>query len=148
MSVVGLRDILEEMADGIRDVLSSSDFPVQVEVGNVLFPTPPVVDVYRLGRSATDGAAFGDVAGALRVRVRARVTTADYDAGRSLLLSFCDETDDLYLLGALEADPTLNGKVTSLVLTSESDDTAYETPDGAGAHLGCHWDFLLHPAKS
>lgn len=147
MAVVGLRDILEEIADGIRDTLDSSTFPIQVEIGHVLFPSPPVIDVFRLGRSESESAAFGDIAGALRVRVRARVLTADYDSGASLLISFCDETDPLYLLGAIESDPTLNSKASSLRLLSESDDTAYETPDGT-AHLGCHWDFLIMPARS
>jgi hypothetical protein len=145
----GLRDILDEMASGVRDVVSSADFPVQVERGMILNPTPPTVDIYVTDPAREfSTAAFADVAGAYQITVRARVTTADNDTGQDLLISFMDDTDSLCIPLALFTDPTLNGNAASMDLVNVSGHRAYETPDGAGAHLGCQWDFLVVPVRS
>lgn len=144
----GLRGILDELTEVVRDTLTSVSFPVQVERGMVLNPSPPTVDIY-----VTDPArdfttsAFGDVAGAYQITVRARVLTADNDAGQDLLISFMDDEDALCLPLAVFTDPTLNGNAASLDLVSVSGHRAYETPDGS-AHLGAQWDFIVTPTRS
>lgn len=146
--MTGLRDILDEMTTQIRDTLSSVEFPIQVERGMVLNPSPPTVDVYVTDPARDFGTAgMGDVAGGYQITVRARVTTADNDSGQDLLISFMDDTDDLCLPLAVLADPTLGGLAASSTLTSVSGHRAYETPDG-GAHLGAQWDFIVTPART
>jgi hypothetical protein len=147
--VSGLRDILDEMASSVRDAISSTGFPVQVERGMILNPTPPTIDIYVTDPAREfSTAAFGDIAGGYQITVRARVTTADNDSGQDLLISFMDDTDDLCIPLALFSDPTLNGKATSMDLVTVSGHRAYETPDPERAHLGCQWDFLVIPAAS
>ena len=144
----GLRDILDEITDTIRSALASSQIACQVERGMVLNPSPPCVDVYVTDPSrdlSTPG--FGDVLGGYQITVRARVLTADNDAGQDLLISFMDDTDDLCIPLFLLDEPSLNGKAASTHLVSVSGHRAYETPDG-GAHLGCQWDWLVTPARS
>lgn len=145
----GLRVLLDAIADAIRAALSTANVAVQVERGMVLNPSPPTVDVY-----VTDPArdfrtsAMGDMAGGYQITVRARVHTADNDAGQDLLISFMDDTDPLCVPLAALTDPTLDGKAASMDLVAVSGHRAYETPDGEGAHLGCQWDFLVTPART
>lgn len=144
----GLRGILDEMTDTLRDGLASADVAIQVERGMVLNPSPPVVDIY-VTDPARDfqSSGFGDIAGAYAITARARVTTADNDAGQDLLISFMDDTDDLCIPLILLTDPTLNGAAAGMDLVFVSGHRAFETPDG-GAHLGAQWDFLVTPAQS
>lgn len=148
MADTGLRDILDEITTAVRAELASLTFPIQVERGMVLNPTPPTVDIYVTDPSRDfTTAAYGDVAGAYQITLRARVTTADNDAGQDLLISFMDDTDPLCLPLALLTDPTLNGTAASVDLVSVSGHRAYETPSG-DAHLGAQWDFIVTPARS
>lgn len=149
MADTGLREILDEMATVVRTAVSTLTFPIQVERGMVLNPTPPTIDVYVTdpARDLRSGG-FGDIAGGYQVTVRARVHTADNDAAQDLLISFMDDTDDLCLPLAVLEDPTLNGVAVSVNLISASGHRAYETPDGLNAHLGCQFDFVVHPARS
>ena len=149
MASYGLRDILDEMADVIREAVSETTFPIQVERGYVLNPTPPTVDVYVTDPARDfDTAGMGDIGGGYQITVRARVPTADNDSGQDLLISFMDDTDELCIPLAISTDPTLNGLAASTNLVSVSGHRAYETADGRDAHLGCQWDFLITPARS
>lgn len=144
----GLRGILDEMTSAVDDALAGLDVTVQVDRGMVLNPSPPTIDIY-VTDPARDfqSSGFGDVAGAYAITVRARVTTADNDAGQDLLISFMDDTDDLCIPLIVMTDPTLNGAAAGMDLAFVSGHRAFETPDG-GAHLGAQWDFLVTPAQS
>ena len=144
----GLRDILDEAVTILRTGLANVP-GVQVERGMIFNPTPITVDVYVTDPAREFSlAGMGDVAGAYQITVRARVTTADAGAGQDWLVSFMDDTDPFCIPLLLLTDPTLNGKATSMDLVNVSGHRAYETPDGAGAHLGAQWDFLVTPARS
>lgn len=145
----GLRDILDEMVSQVSSGLSALPWEVQVARGMLLNPTPPAVDIYVTdpARDFTT-AAFGDVAGAYQITVRARVETADNDAGQDLLISFMDDTDEFCIPLTVLSDPTLNGKAASTNLVAVSGHRAYELPDGINAHLGAQWDFVVTPARS
>jgi hypothetical protein len=149
LGLSGLRDVLDEMVSVLRDALDDVDVDIQVERGMVLNPSPPTVDVY-VSDPARDftAAGFGDIAGGYQVTVRARVLTADNDAGQDLLISFLDDEDDLCLPLLLFADPTLNGKATSMDLVAVSGHRAYETPEPTVAHLGAQWDFIVTAVRS
>lgn len=147
MADTGLREILDAMVEELQ-ALTASSFPMQVERGMVLNPTPPTIDVYVTDPPRDfDYAAFGDIAGGYQITARARVTTSDNDAGQDLLISFMDDTDELCIPAVFDAEPTLNGLASSMALVGCSGHRAYETPDG-NAHLGCQFDFLVLPARS
>lgn len=101
-------------------------------------PTPPSIDIYpgdQFGN--TDGSGFGGISGEVIFTVRARVTTADHEAGQDLLVTFMDEEEDLSIAVALMADQTLNGKAASVYVEGPSGFTLYEDSGRGGALLGC-----------
>lgn len=140
-----MAQIMEEMADQIRTaVVSVTDVDVQVEPRMVLSPTPPTIDIYP-GNVARDqpSAAFDDVNGGYFFTVRARVNTADQDAGQDLLLAFMDDTNDLCIAVALLDEPTLNGYASSLDVRDVSGYRLFEHPSGEGAYLGFEFTALV-----
>jgi hypothetical protein len=152
MATGGLRDILEAMRVQIQamvDGAAPSNIDVQVEKGIVVNPTPPTIDMYpgSLSRE-TDSAAFDDIYGGYLITVRARVATGDTDAGQDLLLRFMDDTDELSIAEALDADPTLNGWASSLTLRDPTGYTIFSDPGGEGALLGFSFTAVVLPAVS
>ena len=150
MATATMAEIMGEMADQIRAaVVAVTDVDVQVEPRMVLNPTPPTIDIYP-GDDARDpsSAGFDDVAGGYFFTVRARVSTADADAGQDLLLAFMDDTDDLCLAVALLDEPTLNGYASSLDVRSVTGYRLFEHPSGEGAYLGFQFTTLVLPAES
>jgi hypothetical protein len=89
MANAGLRTIRDEMADQIRAAMAAvTDIDVQVEPRWVPNPTPPCIDMYP-GASPRDretAAMSADDDEGYYITVRARVTTADSDAGQDLLV--------------------------------------------------------------
>ncbi len=112
-------------------------------------PSPPTIDIYP-GDSVTDNgtAGFDDVTGGWFINVRARVLTADYDAGQDDLLAFMDDEDDRSVVLAVFDEPTIGGTATSVDLRSQTGYTLFPTADGSGGYLGCLWTFLIIPARS
>jgi len=112
--VAGLVDIMDAMVAQIAAAVSD-DYDVQVFAGVLWNPTPPTIDVYPGGLARNgETASFDDISGGYLFTVRARVLTADIEAGQQLLWRFMDDTDDMSIAGALMADPTLNGYADSL----------------------------------
>lgn len=147
--VSGMAEIMDAMADQIRGVVDDvTDVAVQVEPRMVLNPTPPTVDIYP-GDSArlAESAAFDDDGGYL-FTVRARVSTADQDAGQDLLVAFMDDEDPLCLGLALIADATLAGHAASVDIRDVSGYRLFEHPSGEGAFLGFQFTAIVIPAKS
>lgn len=145
-----MAQLMEEMADQIRDAVSSvTDVDVQVEPRMVLNPTPPTIDIYP-GDSARDqfSAAFDDIDGGYFFTVRARVNTADTEAGQDLLLAFMDDTNDLCLAQALYDDKTLNGYASSVDVRDVSGYRLFEHPSGEGAYLGFQFTALVLAGQS
>lgn len=145
-----LAEIQDEMATQIRTALADvTDVDVQVEPRMVLNPTPPCIDVYPGDPSMDqDLAAMNDLVGGELITVRARVTTADSDAGQDLLLALMDDEDALSILLALNEDLTLNGLAATLDVRSRSGYTLFPDPGGEGALLGCLWGVVVVKAKS
>ena len=145
-----MAQIMEEMADQIRAaVVAVTDVDVQVEPRMVLNPTPPTIDIYPGGAARDDAtAAFDDVNGGYLFTVRARVNTADQDAGQDLLLGFMDDTNDLCLGLALLDDPTLNGYASSLDIRDVSGYRLFEHPSGEGGYLGFQFTALVLAGQS
>lgn len=144
-----LAQLMDELAAQFRDTLSGvTDLDVQVEGRMVLAPTPPSIDIYPGDPSDDqDFAAFGDLVGGEVLVVRARVSTADADAGQNLLLGLMDDEDDLSLLNAI-TDPTLNGLAASMHFRGRSGFREFPDLSGEGSLLGCLWDLVVVKAKS
>jgi len=146
----GLREIMDAMLSQIEDaVTSSGDFDVQVYRGALFAPSPPTVDFFPGGLARNGaGAAFDDISGGYLFTVRARVHTADQDAGQDLLLRFMDDTDSMCVAGALMADPTLNGLASSLAVRDLGGFVPYPYPGGEGELLGFSFTCEVIPAVS
>lgn len=146
----GLQDVLEAVADQIRNVLEAVDaVDVQVEPRMVLNPSPLTVDVYPGDPSRDeDSAAFDEVSGGYLLTVRSRIHTADFDAAYDLLIALMDDEDGLSLANALLDDPTLNGWAAAIDVRNFSGLRAYEHPSGEGAHLGFQFTVLAIPGES
>ena len=145
-----LRQILDELADQIRNVYEAADeIDVQVEPRLVPNPTPPTIDMYPadLPRDP-DTAAYGDLAGAYLITVRARIATNDADAMQDLLVDMMDDQHDLSLLGAAFDDETLNGYASSMDLRDQTGFRVYEDTAGLGAYVGFQFTALVFPGDS
>lgn len=145
MATAGLMEIMDELAEHLRDWVSLvTDVDVQVEPRLILNPTPPSIDIYP-GDLARDlpTAAFDDISGGYLLTVRARVSTADSTAGQDLLLSFMDDQSTLSLGAAILDDPTLNGYASSVDITSQTGYVIYPDSGGEGALLGCQWTVIV-----
>lgn len=138
--VSGLTEIMDAMEAAITTAVASAAFPVQVRGRLIVNPTPPSIDIQPGQPSReNDLAGFGDIMGGLVFTVRARVTTADNEAGQDLLLAFMDDEHDLSIAAALEADQTLGGIVNSVDVEALTGYLPYSDPGGEGQLLGCEW---------
>lgn len=145
-----LPQLADEMADQIRSTVNAATtLDVQVEPRWVLNPSPPTVDIYPGDiQRDRETAGMGDLDGAYIFTVRARIGTADFDAGYDFLIALLDDEDDLSLAQALYDDPTLGGRAQDLDVRDATGMRAYEHPSGEGAHLGCQWTVLVWAGQS
>jgi hypothetical protein len=145
-----LAQILDEMADIVRGTLDDvTDVDVQVEPRIVLSPTPPTIDMFPTDPSNDQLlAGFADDVGGELITVRARVNTADSDAGQDLLLALMDDEDPLSLIAALNDDPTLNGTASDCAFRGRSGYVIVPDPGGDAAYLGCLFQYVVIKARS
>lgn len=136
MALATLEEIVDAMRDKIVAALASSEFEVQVDPFRNLNPTPPSIDIFPgdpFGDQAS--ASFGDH-GEIVWTVRARIGTADSDAGQKFLLRLMDTVGDLSVVNALEDDQTLAGTATSVAVEGPSGHRIYEDAARTAAFLG------------
>jgi hypothetical protein len=154
--VTALVDVLEAMADQIRDAIRDADGweGTQVEAFWIPNPTPPSIDIYLgdPGREVAETGGFAETdamsAGGEWVNVRARVATNDARSNQKLLVELCDPESEVAVVQALYDDPTLGGLVADVNLESQSGFRPFPTLDGAAFHIGVLWSFLVIPARS
>lgn len=145
----GLVEIMDGMAAKITAALAGAPWPIQVRGRMIVNPTPPSIDIFPGDPSrGNDLTGFGDVMGELIFTVRARVTTADNEAGQDLMLAFMDDEHDYCIAAALEADQTLNGLAASVDASDMSGMIPFLDPGGEGSLLGCQWTVLVVNAPS
>lgn len=145
----GLVDVVDALADQIKEALAGFEYGVQVQGRYVINPSPPTIDIYPGDpERGNESEAFGDIGGEYRLTVRARIGTADYDAGYDFLLALMDDDDDLSLAQAIFDDPTLNGYATTVDVREQSGLRAYEHPSGEGALLGFQLTVIVIAAHS
>ena len=128
---VSLGEIIASLATALQTI--SDEVPgLQVYAGLNTNPTPPSIDVYP-GSPFQTGAGFGTGSSECFFTVRARVSTADQQAGNQLLVRLMDPNDPASVEAAI-------------------DDLATVVPDGVsgfqeyledaaenGRLLGCEW---------
>lgn len=142
-----LTDILDAMGAAI-EALVTDDPSIQVVARMNLSPQAPTsIDIYPSDPFRGDETTgFGERAGELVFTVRARVTTSDIDAAQEKLLALLDDEHDLCLAAALEADDTLGGLVSQLVVDGDTGYRIFEDPPGA--MLGVAWRVRVINATS
>lgn len=135
-----LVDILDGLADTIRDTVTGADWDFEVEPRFIATPSsPPAIDIYPFDPfRTTDAAGFGDVSGEMAFTVRARVRTPDQDAAQDVLLALMDDEDDLCVAAALQSDQTLSGLVASVEVDGPSGFRLY-SDDAQHSFLGVEW---------
>lgn len=145
-----LAEIMDALADQIRDALDDvTDVAVQVEGRMILSPTPPVIDIYPADPSNDQELrAFGDMVGGELLTVRARVNTADHEAGQELLLALMDDEDPLSIVQAIYDDKTLGGIAATLDCRGRSGYVTFIDTVAEAALLGATWDVVVVKAKS
>lgn len=137
--------ILDELADKLADLPDVEQIRGRLN----LDPTPPCVDIYPGDPFASqDEAGFGTDIGAYTFTVRARVATADHEAGQETLLAWMDDTSDTSVAVLLEDDQTLNGLASSVYVTGPSGFRHYIDHAGQPAYLGCEWSVKVLPETS
>lgn len=107
-------------------------------------PTPPCIDMYP-ANPFQEGLAFGKTNNDLRFAIRARVLTADREAGQELLLNMMDPSATTSLAKAIANDRTLGNKVSSLSVEGPSGFGVYRDSSGAGNLLGATWTVRIFP---
>lgn len=132
-----LAQIFDQLADNVRAITETiDDVDVQVEGRMVLNPTAPCIDMYPSDPSMDpETAAFADEIGGELITIRARVGTADHEAGQDLLLALMDDEDDLSLVAALTEDPTING-LGKIDIRGRTGYALFPLPQGDGVLLG------------
>lgn len=111
---------------------------LQVDGRLIPSPTPPAIDIYPAD-PFQEPVSYG-VTNEMFFTVRARVTTADNEAGQDLLLSLMDPDAATSLVGAVLASRTLGGAVERVGnVDGPSAFGLFGDPSGSGNLLGCTW---------
>lgn len=146
--MTALDAIMQAMADQISTTLSGTASPLipELQVTGLfnIDPTPPSIDVYPADPSQS-GLAFGRQNNEYSFTVRARVTTADHEAGQTLLLSMMDPASTTSVARALKANKTLTNKVSALSVDGPSGFGIFNDRSGEGSYLGCTWTVRVMP---
>jgi hypothetical protein len=120
---------------------------LQVDGRMVFNPTPPAIDVYPAD-PFQDALAFGKGNNELFLTVRARVTTADHEAGQDLLLSMMDPEATTSVAQAILSDRTLGNTVERVnVSAGPTAFGVFPAPAGETGEnlLGCTWTVRVIP---
>jgi hypothetical protein len=132
-------EILDALAVQLAHELGVDDGAQLQVVGRRIFnPTPPAIDVYP-GDPFGEQVSFGWENRELLFTVRARVSTADHDAGQESLLELMDRNGTGSVIGAVEADRTLGGVVDDSLVEGPSGFNLYADVVGGSELLGCEW---------
>lgn len=143
--------IMDALAAQIQTELGGTADPLierlQVDGRLIPSPTPPAIDVYP-GDPFQERMTMGHGAGnnELFFTVRARVSTADNEAGQDLLLSLMDPDAPESLAEAVLSNRTLGGVVERVGnVDGPSQFGLFGDPGGQGNLLGCTWRVRVIP---
>ena len=142
-------EIMDAMATQIQGVLCGTADPLIEELqvyGRFLEnPTPPAIDIYPAD-PFTVGLGFGSGNREFNFTVRARVTTADHEAGQDLLLSMMDPDAATSVAEALEGSGTASALVDDIaVVDGPTGFGVFPSTGPDGNLLGCTWTVRVLP---
>ena len=80
-----------------------------------------------------------------RLVVRARVSTADHEAGQKLLLQMMDSESATSVVRAIKANKTLDGSISSMAIDSATGFGLYRDVNGDQAYMGATWVVRIMP---
>jgi hypothetical protein len=102
-------------------------------------PSPPAIDLYPAD-PFQESLTFGRDSRRLRWIVRARVSTADHEAGQLVLLQLMEPAGASSVAAALFANASLDGLVDNLTVEGPSGFQVFDDPAAQGSYLGVTWD--------
>lgn len=140
VAVVSLGDIATALAGQIEAGLADAVPGLQVSGRLNPNPTPPSIDILP-GSPFLTPTAFAVESYEALFRVRARVTTADNEAGQDLLYDLLDPRGDRSVAAVIAADPSLGSSVSSAVVEA-SEFIVYDQA-GGGSLLGAEWRVMV-----
>jgi len=137
----------DALAEQITDQLCGTANPVivdlQVDARLIPNPTPPAIDIYP-GTPFTEAIAFGRTSRQYWFTVRARVSTADNEAGQDLLLSMMDDGSDESVEAAIISVREYAGAKLGDI-EGPSEFGVFRDSGGEESLLGCTWRVALVP---
>jgi hypothetical protein len=135
-----LNDISDGLADQISTALSAvTDIVIHVESHWFETAELPAIDIYHTtdnGLATNLQGGFGDRLPFECFNIRLRVSPADSDAGQRLLYDLVDPDDDLSIIAALDADPTVGGLAYSLFWGNWGGISSFPDMNGDGSFIG------------
>ena len=147
--MTAIADVMGALATQIETRLGTADPALEHLTANGFLnfnPTPPHVDVYPAD-PFVDRLTFGKGNIQYFLTVRARVSTADHEAGQGLLLSMMDPDASTSMERAIVSDRTLGGKISKLnIHEGPSAYGVFPDPSGSsGSLIGCTWTVRVVP---
>ncbi len=134
--------IMDALADQIDSELGTVIENLQVENRLHPNPTPPSIDIYP-GTPFTEVIGYGNTK-QYWFTVRARVHTADNEAGQDLLLSMMDNNTDESVEAAIRSTKTYAGAQLGDI-EGPTEFGIFLDSGGEGSLLGCTWRVALIP---
>lgn len=117
---------------------------LQVDGRLIPSPTPPAIDIYPADPFQV-ALAMGKGNNELFFTVRARVSTADNEAGQDLLLSLMDPQASTSVTEAVLSNRTLGGVASRVGSVTGPTAFGLFTDPGGGTWLGCTWTVRIIP---
>lgn len=130
----------QAIATQLETALGPAVDGVQISPLRLFNPSPPCLDIYPADPFLAQSG-FG--AHEAVWTIRARVLTADNEAGQELLLDLLDPSSAASVRAALRADPTFGGTVDDSGLEEGGPEATgyriYRDTDASVDYLGCEW---------
>ena len=134
-----MNDVAQAIADALEP-LQATIPALQITAGFNTNPTPPSIDIYPAPDTFLERSAYGKGSWEAVFVVRARVNTADSDAGQNLLLELMDPRNNPgSVIVALEAAASPPGLLHGCAVEFPTGYGEYADPAGNGTLLGCVW---------
>jgi hypothetical protein len=134
-----MNDVIQAIATALEP-LSSTIPELQVTAGFNTNPSPPSIDIYPAPDTFLERSAYGEGSWEAVFVIRARVNTADTDAGQELLLELMDPRNNPgSVIIALTTAASTAGLLYGSGVEFPTGYGEYADPAGNGTLLGCVW---------
>jgi len=135
-----MNDISDGLADQIHTALVAvTDIVIHVESHWFETAELPAIDIYHTadnGLAASLQGGFGDPLAFECFNIRLRVSPADVEQGQRLLYDLVDDSSDLSIIAALDADPTVGGLAYTLTWGDWGGISSFPDLNSDGSFIG------------